>query len=99
MRPTLWPGWGRPIRSTGEEPVSRSVDRCIHRTPAALFVSRDEFRPRRRYVLTSSPEHPERTGHEGDPMSNSRAADEAAIQAVLAASYEAWAAGDADGMV
>jgi uncharacterized protein (TIGR02246 family) len=32
-------------------------------------------------------------------MSNSRAEDEAAIQAVLVDSYEAWAAGDADGMV
>ena len=33
------------------------------------------------------------------PVSDSRTEDEAAIQAVLAASYEAWAAGDADGMV
>jgi uncharacterized protein (TIGR02246 family) len=32
-------------------------------------------------------------------MSNTRAGDEAAIQAVLAASYRAWEAGDADGMV
>jgi uncharacterized protein (TIGR02246 family) len=32
-------------------------------------------------------------------MSNSRAADEAAIQAVLVDSYQAWEAGDADGMV
>jgi uncharacterized protein (TIGR02246 family) len=32
-------------------------------------------------------------------MSNSRAADEAAIQAVLVDSYKAWEAGDADGMV
>jgi uncharacterized protein (TIGR02246 family) len=32
-------------------------------------------------------------------MSDSRAADVAAIQAVLADSYQAWAAGDADGMV
>src|ERR1700691_3680645 len=32
-------------------------------------------------------------------MSDVRAADEAAIQAVLAASYKAWEAGDADGMV
>lgn len=32
-------------------------------------------------------------------MSNSRADDEAAIQAVLADSYKAWEAGDADGMV
>ena len=32
-------------------------------------------------------------------MRDSRAEDEAAIQAVLVASYEAWAAGDADGMV
>jgi uncharacterized protein (TIGR02246 family) len=32
-------------------------------------------------------------------MSDSRAQDEAAIQAVLADSYEAWEAGDADGMV
>ncbi|MCL2554939.1 MAG: SgcJ/EcaC family oxidoreductase [Actinomycetia bacterium] len=32
-------------------------------------------------------------------MSESRAEDEAAIQAVLAASYKAWEAGDADGMV
>jgi uncharacterized protein (TIGR02246 family) len=32
-------------------------------------------------------------------MSNNRAADEAAIQAVLADSYKAWEAGDADGMV
>ncbi|MFE9574939.1 SgcJ/EcaC family oxidoreductase [Nocardia sp. NPDC006044] len=32
-------------------------------------------------------------------MSNHRAADEAAIQAVLADSYKAWAAGDADAMV
>jgi uncharacterized protein (TIGR02246 family) len=32
-------------------------------------------------------------------MSNSRAEDEAAIQAVLADSYKAWAAGDAEGMV
>ncbi|MCX4099175.1 SgcJ/EcaC family oxidoreductase [Nocardia sp. alder85J] len=32
-------------------------------------------------------------------MSNSRAQDEAAIEAVLAQSYRAWAAGDADGMV
>jgi len=32
-------------------------------------------------------------------MSNNRAADEAAIQAVLADSYKAWEAGDADAMV
>ena len=32
-------------------------------------------------------------------MSESRAADEAAIQAVLMQSYKAWEAGDADGMV
>ncbi|WP_433607288.1 SgcJ/EcaC family oxidoreductase [Prescottella agglutinans] len=32
-------------------------------------------------------------------MSNNRADDVAAIQAVLADSYKAWAAGDADGMV
>jgi uncharacterized protein (TIGR02246 family) len=32
-------------------------------------------------------------------MSNSRAQDEAAIQAVLVDSYKAWEAGDADGMV
>jgi uncharacterized protein (TIGR02246 family) len=32
-------------------------------------------------------------------MSNSRAEDEAAIQAVLVESYKAWEAGDADGMV
>jgi uncharacterized protein (TIGR02246 family) len=32
-------------------------------------------------------------------MSDSRAQDEAAIQAVLADSYKAWEAGDADGMV
>jgi uncharacterized protein (TIGR02246 family) len=32
-------------------------------------------------------------------MSNTRAADEAAIQAVLTDSYKAWEAGDADGMV
>jgi uncharacterized protein (TIGR02246 family) len=32
-------------------------------------------------------------------MSDIRAEDEAAIQAVLADSYAAWAAGDADGMV
>jgi uncharacterized protein (TIGR02246 family) len=34
-----------------------------------------------------------------NPMSVNRAADEAAIQAVLAASYKAWDAGDADAMV
>ena len=32
-------------------------------------------------------------------MSDSRAADESAIQAVLVDSYKAWEAGDADGMV
>ncbi|NUS14453.1 MAG: SgcJ/EcaC family oxidoreductase [Streptomyces sp.] len=32
-------------------------------------------------------------------MSQTRAADEAAIQAVLSDSYKAWEAGDADGMV
>ncbi|MEV8637589.1 SgcJ/EcaC family oxidoreductase [Streptosporangium sp. NPDC051023] len=32
-------------------------------------------------------------------MSNIRVEDEAAIQAVLVASYKAWEAGDADGMV
>ena len=32
-------------------------------------------------------------------MSDSRAADEAAIQAVLVDSYQAWEAGDADRMV
>jgi len=32
-------------------------------------------------------------------MSDIRAEDEAAIQAVLADSYQAWEAGDADGMV
>jgi uncharacterized protein (TIGR02246 family) len=32
-------------------------------------------------------------------MSDNRAGDEAAIQAVLADSYKAWEAGDADGMV
>ncbi|GAA2024711.1 SgcJ/EcaC family oxidoreductase [Catenulispora yoronensis] len=32
-------------------------------------------------------------------MSENRAADEAAIQAVLVDSYKAWEAGDADGMV
>src|ERR1700677_992985 len=34
-----------------------------------------------------------------NPMSDSRADDEAAIQAVLVDSYQAWEAGDADGMV
>jgi uncharacterized protein (TIGR02246 family) len=34
-----------------------------------------------------------------NPMSESRTEDEAAIQAVLAESYKAWEAGDADGMV
>src|SRR5690349_25160181 len=43
--------------------------------------------------------NPRRAGHKGDPMSNDRAADEAAIQSVMAASYKAWEAGDADGMV
>jgi uncharacterized protein (TIGR02246 family) len=38
-------------------------------------------------------------GTRENPMSNSRAADEAAIQAVLADSYKAWDAGDAEGMV
>jgi hypothetical protein len=33
------------------------------------------------------------------PMPDIRADDEAAIQAVLADSYKAWEAGDADGMV
>ena len=33
------------------------------------------------------------------PMSDSRAADKAAIQAVLDQSYEAWTAGDAAAMV
>ena len=32
-------------------------------------------------------------------MSDTRAADEAAIQAILLDSYKAWEAGDADGMV
>jgi uncharacterized protein (TIGR02246 family) len=32
-------------------------------------------------------------------MTDTRVADEAAIQAVLAASYQAWEAGDAEGMV
>jgi uncharacterized protein (TIGR02246 family) len=32
-------------------------------------------------------------------MSDSRAEDKAAIQAILAGSYKAWEAGDADGMV
>lgn len=36
---------------------------------------------------------------ESTEMSDSRAADEAAIQAVLVDSYKAWQAGDADGMV
>jgi uncharacterized protein (TIGR02246 family) len=34
-----------------------------------------------------------------NPMMNSRVEDEVAIQAVLDASYKAWAAGDAEGMV
>ncbi|MBO2444288.1 SgcJ/EcaC family oxidoreductase [Actinomadura nitritigenes] len=34
-----------------------------------------------------------------NPMPNTRVQDEAAIQAVLADSYKAWEAGDADGMV
>lgn len=34
-----------------------------------------------------------------NPMSNSRAEDEAAIQAVLVGSYKAWEAGDAEAMV
>jgi uncharacterized protein (TIGR02246 family) len=34
-----------------------------------------------------------------NPMSDERAEDQAAIQAVLEDSYQAWAAGDADGMV
>src|ERR1700745_801772 len=34
-----------------------------------------------------------------NPMSDRRAADEAAIQAVLVGSYQAWEAGDADGRV
>jgi uncharacterized protein (TIGR02246 family) len=36
---------------------------------------------------------------EEEPMTERRADDEAAIQQVLADSYEAWEAGDADGMV
>ena len=34
-----------------------------------------------------------------NPMSDTRAHDEVAIQAVLVDSYGAWEAGDADGMV
>jgi uncharacterized protein (TIGR02246 family) len=47
----------------------------------------------------SSPEEPAGPDTEENPMSDSRAQDEAAIQAVLVDSYQAWEAGDAAGMV
>jgi uncharacterized protein (TIGR02246 family) len=47
-------------------------------------------------VRRNTPDEPITREH---PMSDNRAEDEAAIQAVLVASYEAWEAGDADGMV
>jgi hypothetical protein len=37
------------------------------RPPLRRRHPRDEFRPRRRYVLTSSPEHPGRTDRKGEP--------------------------------
>lgn len=57
------------------------------------FGSGDEFRHRRRYVVATDPLTRE------NPMSDNRDADKAAIQAVLTASYKAWEAGDAEGMV
>jgi len=55
--------------------------------PAAGMYSR---------VRRNSPDEP--VSRE-NPMSDTRAADEAAIQAVLVDSYQAWAAGDAGAMV
>jgi uncharacterized protein (TIGR02246 family) len=49
--------------------------------------------------LTSSPEHPVEPITKEKPMSDSRAEDRGAIQAVLVDSYKAWEAGDAEGMV
>jgi uncharacterized protein (TIGR02246 family) len=67
--------------------------------PLRILRWRDEFEPRRRYVSVSSPEHPGRPRTEEIHMSDRRAADQAAIEAVLGASYRAWEAGDAEGMV
>src|SRR4051794_11507598 len=47
-------------------------------------------------VRRSTPDEPMTREH---PMSDNRVEDAAAIEAVLVASNEAWAAGDADGMV
>jgi uncharacterized protein (TIGR02246 family) len=49
--------------------------------------------------VTSSPEHLGEPITKENPMSDNPAEDEAAIQAVLVESYQAWEAGDADGMV
>jgi uncharacterized protein (TIGR02246 family) len=49
--------------------------------------------------LTSSPEYPGEPITRENPMSDIRAEDQAAIQAVLVDSYKAWEAGDAHGMV
>jgi uncharacterized protein (TIGR02246 family) len=71
----------------------------VEHASTPLYRGRDEFRPHRRYVLTSSPEYLGEPITRENPMSDSRVEDEAAIQAVLVESYKAWEAGDADGMV
>jgi len=45
------------------------------------------------------PDAPDEPSTGENPMSDNHAGDEAAIAAVLDASYKAWAAGDAEGMV
>jgi uncharacterized protein (TIGR02246 family) len=60
---------------------------------------RDESRLHGRYVLASSSDTPGEPLIKEIQMSDSRAEDLAAIEAVMADSYKAWEAGDADGMV
>jgi hypothetical protein len=60
----------------------------VERASTPLYRGRDEFRPLRRYVLTSSPEYPGEPITRENPMSDSRAEDEAAIQVVLVDSYK-----------
>jgi uncharacterized protein (TIGR02246 family) len=48
---------------------------------------------------SNMPGEPTTCHHKGEPMSDSRAQDRAAIEAVLIDSYQAWEAGDAAGMV
>jgi len=58
--PPLQPAYPLLTRPLLRQPLS------VEDASTLLYRGRDEFRPHRRYVLTSSPEYPGRTDHKGE---------------------------------